>query len=65
MTYKEFIDKLYKLQDTKYRDFHKKISCSDNVIGVRMPELKRLAKVISKENYNRRKYGTRFNFRIS
>ena len=48
-------EKLFKLQDIKYRDFQIKLipgSSVDNYIGVRSPELKKLAKKIYKEgNY--------------
>ena len=49
--YIEFIDYLNTLQDIKYRDFHKKIIMYDNVIGIRTDELKKIAKEISKCNY--------------
>lgn len=51
MNYQEFIDELYNLQDLKYKEFHGKLIMSDNLIGVRTPELKRIAKVIARSNY--------------
>lgn len=47
-------DELFKLQDTKYRDFQAKLIPtvkSDTVIGIRTPELRSLAKKIVKEDY--------------
>ncbi len=47
-------DELFKLQDTKYRDFQAKLIPtvkSDTVIGVRTPQLRSLAKKIVKEDY--------------
>ena len=47
-------DELFKLQDTKYRDFQAKLIPtvkSDTVIGVRTPQLRDLAKKIVKEDY--------------
>ena len=44
---------LYKLQDKKYRDFQIKLIPTrdpDTIIGIRTPELRRLAKQIVKEN---------------
>jgi len=49
--YDEFIEYLYSLRDLKYRDFQKKLIMCDNLIGVRTPELKRIAKVIARNNY--------------
>lgn len=49
--YDEFINKLYSLQDFKYKEFHGKLILSDNLIGVRTPELKKIAKNIAKTDY--------------
>lgn len=49
--YDEFINYLYSFQDIKYRDFHKKLILSDNLIGIRTPELKRIAKSIARSDY--------------
>lgn len=49
--YDEFIKYLYSLQDIKYKDFQKKLILSDNLIGIRTPELKKIAKTISNSNY--------------
>ena len=51
MKYEEFLDELYSLQDLKYKDFHSKLIMSDKLIGVRTPELKRIAKIIARSNY--------------
>ena len=38
-------DRLFELQDTKYRDFHSKLCPgTDNIIGVKVPVLRNLAK---------------------
>lgn len=52
MTTDEIRQELFKLQDLKYRDFHKKLIPnvdSDSVIGVRTPELRKLAKTVGKD----------------
>ncbi len=53
-TYNEFMNYLYANQDTKYRDFHFKLLGNDNIdlIGIRTPILKNIAKEISKGNYD-------------
>lgn len=41
--------RLFEMQDLKYRDFHNKLCPGvDNIIGVRLPNIKKLAKEISK-----------------
>lgn len=52
MKYEDFINELYSLQDLKYKDFNSKIVVSDKVIGVRTPELKRIAKTIARSDYD-------------
>ena len=50
---KEIQDKLYALQDTKYRDFQGKLIPtvdSDTIIGVRTPDLRKLAKELAKQD---------------
>ena len=50
--YKEFINYLLSLEDIKYRDFTKGlIPGKDNILGIRTPILKKIAKDISKGNY--------------
>ena len=51
MKYEDFLTELYSLQDLKYKEFHSKLIMSDKLIGVRTPELKRIAKVIARSNY--------------
>ena len=51
MKYDEFLSELHSLQDLKYKEFHGKLIMSDKLIGVRTPELKRIAKVIARSNY--------------
>lgn len=52
--YKKIINKLYNLQEEKYKNFHSKLLKNKNIklIGVRTPELKKIAKEISKNDYN-------------
>lgn len=53
MQYNDFLNELYSLQDLKYKEFHGKLIMSDKLIGVRTPELKRIAKVIARGNYQK------------
>ena len=50
--YQELINYLDSIKDVKYQEFHKKITVCEKVIGVKAPELKRIAKEISKGDYN-------------
>ena len=50
--YDDFLDYLYSNQDIKYKEFHSKIIASNDLIGVRTPDLKRVAKTISRGDYN-------------
>lgn len=49
--YREFISYLFELQDIKYRDFHSGLGVGGNVIGIRTPILKNIAKSVAKGNY--------------
>lgn len=49
--YDKFINYLYNYQDLKYKDFHKRLILTDNLIGIRTPILKKIAKEIAKDNY--------------
>ena len=51
MKYEDFLKELNSLQDLKYKEFHSKLIISDKLIGVRTPELKRIAKIIARSNY--------------
>lgn len=51
MKYEDFLNELYNLQDLKYKEFHSKLIMTDKLIGVRTPELKRIAKIIARSNY--------------
>lgn len=51
MNYNDFLNELYSLKDLKYKEFNSKIVCADNIIGVRTPELKKIAKTIAKGDY--------------
>ena len=52
-TYQKFINDLYKNKDEKYQKFHSKLLKNEDitVIGIRTPVLKKLAKEISKNDY--------------
>lgn len=44
-------ERLLELQDKKYQEFHSKLCPNvDDIIGVRIPELRKIAKQIAKEN---------------
>ncbi len=48
----ELIQKLFELQDVKYREFHSGLCPgTDSIIGVRIPLLRKLAKEIAKQDY--------------
>lgn len=49
--YDAFLEYIYSLQDLNYRKFHSKLIMSDNLIGVRTPELKKVASIIAKNDY--------------
>lgn len=49
--YKEFINYLFSIRDIKYKKFHSSLSVGNEVIGIRTPDIKRIAKEISKGNY--------------
>lgn len=49
--YNKFIDYLFTLEDLKYKEFHSKIILSDNLIGIKTPILKMIAKNICKGDY--------------
>ena len=54
LSYSEFIKYLKSLADLKYCEFHKKIVNDNSIkyIGVRTPILRKIAKQISKKDYN-------------
>lgn len=49
--YNEFLKYLYSYQDLNYLKFHSKLVKDKNIIGIRIPILKKIAKEISKSNY--------------
>ena len=49
--YQKIIDYLYQNQDLEYRDFHLSLKGASDMIGVRTPILKKIAKEISKNDY--------------
>lgn len=50
--YNKFLKYLYTLQDKKYLEFHSKLVANSNIIGIRTPILKNIAKEIAINNYN-------------
>ena len=50
-TYKEFIKYLFSIKDLKYAEFHSSLTKNNNLIGIKTPILKQIAKSISKTNY--------------
>ena len=48
--YNEFFKYLKSLSDSKYRQFHLKITNDDSLIGIRTPKLKEIAKFLVKTN---------------
>lgn len=51
LSYKEFIDYLFSIRDMKYGKFHSSLGIDREVIGIRTPILKNIAKDIVKGNY--------------
>lgn len=49
--YNEFIKYLYSLEDLRYKKFHNSLTKDNNLIGIRTPILKEIAKEISKNDY--------------
>lgn len=49
--YNEFLEYLYSLGDTKYKEFHSKLTYNTNIIGIKVPILKDISKSISKGNF--------------
>lgn len=51
-TYKEFLEYLFSLKDEKYKEFHKSLVLETKyeMIGIKLPILRRIAKDISKNN---------------
>ncbi len=49
--YNKFITYLYSLQDKKYLEFHSNLVKDKNIIGIRIPTLKKIAKAIANTDY--------------
>jgi len=49
--YNDFLSYLYTFEDIKYKKFHSKLILDNNLIGIRMPILKQMAKEIAKGDY--------------
>ncbi len=52
ITYQEFLKYLDTIKDLKFQEFQKKIVLSEEVIGIKTNELKKIAKDISKYDYD-------------
>ncbi|MCF0130389.1 MAG: DNA alkylation repair protein, partial [Pseudobutyrivibrio sp.] len=53
MIQKEILDRLYDLQDLKYKDFSARLVpniSSEYIVGVRLPQLRKLAKEYATRN---------------
>lgn len=48
--YREFVNYLFEIRDSKYKEFHSSLGV-DNVIGIRTPIMREIAKEIYKGNY--------------
>lgn len=58
--YKAFLEYLYSLEDIKYKEFHSKLIMNNELIGIRTPELKKIASLLAKGDYkNFIKYNTK------
>ena len=52
LDYNELLEYMMSIQDIKYRDFNKKlIPVTENIIGIRVPNLRKLSKEISQGNW--------------
>ncbi|HBG2474946.1 TPA: DNA alkylation repair protein, partial [Clostridioides difficile] len=52
LDYNELLEYMMSIQDIKYRDFNKKlIPGTENIIGIRVPNLRKLSKEISQGNW--------------
>lgn len=51
INYGLFLNYLYSLEDLKYKKFHSIIILDNNLIGIRTPDLKKIALLISKNDY--------------
>ena len=53
MNNQEIREEIFKLKDEKYKEFHSSLCPNtDNIIGVRVPNLRKLAKKISKKDFD-------------
>ncbi len=49
--YNKFIEYLFSLKDDEYQKFNQRIVKTNNIIGIRLPILKNIAKIIAKGDY--------------
>lgn len=49
--YNKFLEYLYSLADTKYKEFQSKLTYNTNIIGIKVPILKDISKNVSKGNF--------------
>ena len=49
--YQKFVDFLFSFEDLEYKNFNSKLVLKNNLIGIRVPILKKIAKELAKGNY--------------
>lgn len=49
--YQKFVDFLFSFEDLEYKKFNSKLVLKNNLIGIRVPILKKIAKELAKGNY--------------
>ncbi|MDY3801115.1 MAG: DNA alkylation repair protein [Bacilli bacterium] len=49
--YQKFVDYLFSFEDLEYKNFNSKLVLKNNLIGIRVPILKKIAKELAKGNY--------------
>lgn len=49
--YQKFVDFLFSFEDLEYKNFNSKLVLKNNLIGIRVPILKKIAKKLAKGNY--------------
>ena len=49
--YQKFVNYLFSFEDLEYKNFNSKLVLKNNLIGIRVPILKKIAKELAKGNY--------------
>ena len=49
--YQKFVDYLFSFEDLEYKNFNSKLVLKNNLIGIRVPILKKIARELAKGNY--------------